>query len=510
MPRDDNSSLQLGFLIKFIEPDLNPEEIEAETQYLLDDLLDLSGMGQTRFRFLRAERDELQFRSGLQFEAAPDRLKAILRRLCDRLDDIPLETLVLIYYGQVRLQIQTHRSEELADIFASAKALLPPDSIYLAKAETYVHTRGELSPAEKANLDLLAQELELSPEEAEKLNTKAMGPFKSLQEKLEHFSTVVTDELSQASFPPNQETREVLSELAENLGIPKNKADAVYQEHLQTVQAMILAHQAEVEAKQKQTDEDAQKTIEAQARAEQTLHNEKYRDLFRRAIQNSLYPLTFDQGRLEQTRKLWKIPKATAEQIEEEVRTELYGGIQSAADIDYTRLRQLLSSHSWRQADQETENVMLKALSKDMQPLNREAFMRLDCVDLLTIDQLWGRHSQGQFGFQTQYQIFQDAERRPADFQRLLEWRVNTFNLQGDLKSYKDLIFSLKAPKGHLPTWRWCCPSIEGGYDISDAIVEAFFLRFAQCRSGQNSSAAGSGTDQDPPIARSQADMGEA
>ena len=116
----------------------------------------------------------MRFKEGLQFQTSPDRLRAILRRLCDRLDDHPLETLILIYYGQVRLQIQTHKAEELASIVAAAEDLLPPDSIYLAKAETYVRTRGELSPAEEANLELLAQQLALTPEEASGLKATAL------------------------------------------------------------------------------------------------------------------------------------------------------------------------------------------------------------------------------------------------------------------------------------------------------------------------------------------------
>ena len=487
MPRDDNSPLQLGFLIKFIEPELRPEDIESETQYLQEDLLDLSGMRQTRFHVLTARQNQVRFKEGLQFQTSPDRLRAILRRLCDRLDDHPLETLILIYYGQVRLQIQTHKAEELASIVAAAEDLLPPDSIYLAKAETYVRTRGELSPAEEANLELLAQQLALTPEEASGLKATAMGPFKSLTEKRQRFLEVMTVELTH-QYPPNQETQQVLYELAEHLRLPKQEADSLYQDYLREIQANVEAkrqqEEAEAKAARKQAAEQDQREREQLAKDEHQHQAEQYRDLFRQAIQHNLYPLAFDQGRLEQTRRLWQISADTASQIEEEVRSELYGSIQSASSINYTRLRQLLWSRAWREADRETENVLLKALSEDMEPLDRDAVMRLPCVDLFTIDQLWSRYSNGKFGFQAQYQIFQDAERRPIDFERLLEWRNNPFNPQGDLKPYKFLNFHLDAPKGHLPTWRWCCSSLEGGYDVSESIVEAFFLHLEKCLSG--------------------------
>jgi len=384
------------------------------------------------------------------------------------------------------LQIQTRQAEELASIYAPAEALLPPDSIYLAKAETYVRTRGELSPAEEANLDLLAHQLGLDPAEAETLKSIAMGPFKSLQEKRQRFLEIMTDELAH-DYPPSPETKSVLYELAENLRLPQSEADTLYQAYLQKLQAEVEVRlkqeQAAAEATRKQAAERDQRQQEQQSLLDQQQKLEQYRELFRRAIQKSLYPLAFDQGRLEQTRQLWQISPDTARELEEEVRSELYGSIQSATGTDYTRLRQLLWSQAWRDADQETENVILKTLSQDMEPINREQAMRLPCVDLLTIDQLWSRHSGGKFGFQAQYRIFEEVQRNPHDFQRQLEWRSDAFNLGENLKPYKALSFTLKAPDGHLPSWRWSCPSLEGGYNVSDAVIEGFFLHMAKCLS---------------------------
>jgi hypothetical protein len=488
MPRDANSPLQLGFLIKFVEPDLKPEEIETETQYLQEDLLDLSGMEHTRFEFLRANRHQVQVREGLRFETSPERVRPILRRLCARLDHTPQETLILIYSGQVRLQIQTHRAEELASIVASAEALLPPDSIFLAKAETYVRTRGELSPAEEANLDLLARQLGLTSEEAAALQAEAMGPFKTLADKQQRFSEILAIELAH-DYPPSQETQQVLYEFAENLRLPQLEADRLYHQYLQKIQIDVEAQrqkqQAEAEAAQQKAAESQQQERNQQAQAEQEQRVDQYRDMFRSAIKNSFYPLAFDQGRLEQTRQIWGISDDVVRQIEEEIRSELFGSIQSSVDQDYSRLRQLLWSQSWQAADLETESVILKAFSKDMEPLDRDAAMRLPCLDLLTLDQLWSRYSNGKFGFQAQYQIFQqDADRRPQDFQQMIAWRNGSLNFQGELKPYKSLTFNLSAPGGHLPSWRWCCSSLEGGYDVSDSIIEGFFLHLEKCLSG--------------------------
>lgn len=295
----------------------------------------------------------------------------------------------------------------------------------------------------------------------------------------------MTTELTH-SYPPGEDTRQVLQELAENLQLPKEEADRLYHNYLQKLQADVEVQLQKAEAAAASARQAAAATEqvaqEQKKQTEQQQQLEQYQEIFRQAIQNNLYPLAFDQGRLEQIRQLWQLSPDQVSQIEEEVRTELYGGIQSASGIDYTRLRQLLWSQAWLEADKETENVILKAFSQDMQPIDRDAILPIPCVDLLTIDQLWSRYSSDQFGFRTQYQVFLDVERRPQDFQRLLAWRGNSpLSLQGERKAYKSFTFDLSAPPGHLPSWRWCCTHLEGGYDVSDAVIEAFFLHLERC-----------------------------
>ncbi|NJL45307.1 MAG: GUN4 domain-containing protein [Leptolyngbyaceae cyanobacterium SM2_3_12] len=282
-------------------------------------------------------------------------------------------------------------------------------------------------------------------------------------------------------FPLSEDTWEVLKELAENLSLPLDQATAIYQEHLHKIQAEATAirQQAEVAAassRQQQVEiQEHQDQIDRQQQLDQ------YRETFRQTILTQLYPLAYDQGRLEQARVLLEISPAEASHIEAAVRGELYGQIQSAIGIDYTRLRQLLWDRSWQEADQETENVLLKALGQNLQPLGREAIGQLPCTDLATIDQLWSRYSEGQFGFRAQQQIYHQVNQQPADFCRLLGWRGNPLSPSRGILPYKNLQFNLSAPPGHLPTWRWGCPSLDSGYEISDALVEGFFMHLAKC-----------------------------
>ncbi|XGB41172.1 MAG: GUN4 domain-containing protein [Nodosilinea sp. LVE1205-7] len=479
MVRDAHPSSQLGFLIKVIEPDLSLDQLAEEVHYLHQDLRALNGLQKTRFRFSQVQRDDATVQDGVGFEADGDRLRSILKRLCDRLDHKPLETLVLIYQGPLRLQIQTHRSEELAGIMAVAEAMLPPQRIFLGKALSYSRSQGEFSPAETANLELLRQHLGLTVEIADQLQAIAQGPYRTLAEKRQYFQQVLVMEMTRAC-PLSDQTWETLEELADNLGLPSLVAGEIYQDQLQQVQIAASALRQQKAAEQAHQEEllMQKKDHQQQQQLDRRQHLDQYRVMVRQALATSLYPTTFDQGRLEQARQLWEINSEIALEIEETIRSDLYGAITSEAGVDYSRLRQLLWRKDWRGADQETENAIFQALSPDRQPLKAEAISQLPCVDLGTIDQLWDFYSQGQFGFKVQQHIYAQAQNRPTDFLKAVEW--GSQSVLGH-RPYKSLSFNLNAPQGHLPTWRWCCVSLESGYSLSEALVRVVMKRLNQC-----------------------------
>ncbi|NMG19658.1 GUN4 domain-containing protein [Brasilonema bromeliae] len=75
--------------------------------------------------------------------------------------------------------------------------------------------------------------------------------------------------------------------------------------------------------------------------------------------------------------------------------------------VDYTRLREFLAAGKWKQADQETEMLILEVAGRRGNLLNVESIKKLPCLDLRTIDQLWVKFSQGHFGFSVQKQIWE-------------------------------------------------------------------------------------------------------
>jgi hypothetical protein len=163
----------------------------------------------------------------------------------------------------------------------------------------------------------------------------------------------------------------------------------------------------------------------------------------------------------------------------------------SAVGKDYTRLHQLLVDGQWKDADLETEAVMLSVAgvskiefqSISSTCINGELVFinpyveKFPSRDLVTINQLWTKYSNGRFGFTAQQDIWEkvgknpyklaecngwhDIVKRTNDIYARLETAWNSsYNgddcsvppyKQPDIPYHDDLIFSLKAPLGHLP-----------------------------------------------------------
>ncbi|NER79063.1 MAG: NACHT domain-containing protein [Leptolyngbya sp. SIO1D8] len=125
----------------------------------------------------------------------------------------------------------------------------------------------------------------------------------------------------------------------------------------------------------------------------------------------------------------------------------------------YAKLKQLLQSQKWREANKETYRLMITTVGKeDGQWFDREDLLNFPCEDLKTIDQLWVKASEGKFGFSVQKQIYvscgaQLNGKYPGDkiwdnFCDLIGWR----KAGKYVVNYKDLQASLQySPTGEFP-----------------------------------------------------------
>ena len=142
------------------------------------------------------------------------------------------------------------------------------------------------------------------------------------------------------------------------------------------------------------------------------------------------------------------------------------GGARSSANIphnlprriDYRKLRDLLKAGQWQEADGETYETMIRAVGKESGDwFTSDELLNFPCTDLLTIDRLWTKYSNGKFGFSVQKQIYVDCGAKldgkdPGDkvwheFCDRVGWRkAGDWVMYGDLES--DLYLS---PTGEFP-----------------------------------------------------------
>jgi uncharacterized caspase-like protein len=134
----------------------------------------------------------------------------------------------------------------------------------------------------------------------------------------------------------------------------------------------------------------------------------------------------------------------------------LTNDLSSERGVDYTQLRDLLAAGKWKEADQETLAVMLKAAGQEKEGyLDRKSIETFPCTDLRTIDHLWAKYSEGRFGFSVQKRIWESIGGKPdeykkemAKFGETIGWRIKDRDMW---LHYCDLSFSRNAPTGHLP-----------------------------------------------------------
>ncbi|MGB6299401.1 MAG: GUN4 domain-containing protein [Rivularia sp. (in: cyanobacteria)] len=132
--------------------------------------------------------------------------------------------------------------------------------------------------------------------------------------------------------------------------------------------------------------------------------------------------------------------------------------LPSEKGVDYTRLRDLLKTGSWKEADQETARLMLKVANRETEGwLDSDSIKKFPCTDLRTIDQLWVKYSNGHFGFSVQKRIWESVGKDYEKFGDRVGWRkvrATGMFFNKEWLYYNQLTFSLQAPQGHLPASR--------------------------------------------------------
>ena len=159
---------------------------------------------------------------------------------------------------------------------------------------------------------------------------------------------------------------------------------------------------------------------------------------------------------------------------------------------DFRKLDQLLSTNKWKEADQETANIMLKIMGREIQGyLDIVSCQNFPKDELKIIDQMWVKYSNGHFGFSVQKKIFTkigggiygfDYD-MVCKFGQEVEWKKkgflgisNGWVIGNDWKLYDDLSFEiLVSNKGHLPYgYRWW----SGGGNAEIGFRDGYYFLF--------------------------------
>ncbi len=128
--------------------------------------------------------------------------------------------------------------------------------------------------------------------------------------------------------------------------------------------------------------------------------------------------------------------------------------------LHYQQLELYLKGKEWENADYETYRLMITAVGKDEgQGFSLDNLRNFPCDDLLAIDQLWVKHSNGLYGFSIQKQIYVEcggkldfsfpSDKTWAKFCDRTAWKI-----EGNWVDYPDQFFknNFMSIKGHLPS----------------------------------------------------------
>jgi hypothetical protein len=124
--------------------------------------------------------------------------------------------------------------------------------------------------------------------------------------------------------------------------------------------------------------------------------------------------------------------------------------LESGSGIDYEPLQQLLAQQDFQSADRLTSQKMCEAVGSAAVERGWMYFSevaQINNADLQTIDHLWLVYSEGKFGFSVQRKMWLNLGKNWEKLWLQIGWKKD-----GTFTRYPtDFIWSLDAPKGHLP-----------------------------------------------------------
>ena len=130
----------------------------------------------------------------------------------------------------------------------------------------------------------------------------------------------------------------------------------------------------------------------------------------------------------------------------------------------YQDLQKYLRNENWFEADKETIRLILAVTAKEIEELTPEDIQHFPCNDIMVIDRLWMKYSDGRFGFSPQLKTYLE---KGGSFATTVEQNQQLIQAWGEDLGWrkdnrwlpcKELDFSLNAPMGCHPSRWWNSP----------------------------------------------------
>ena len=137
--------------------------------------------------------------------------------------------------------------------------------------------------------------------------------------------------------------------------------------------------------------------------------------------------------------------------VEELIKEE----IESEFRIDYTQLEEYLKRGKWKKADIETGLIIKHFCRIFGCDINVDLLKNIPKNEILKLDTLWSKYSNGKFGFGIQKKIYKKTGKNIDLFGEKVGWYIDNgwFSVSFSWISYYQIIFSLDSHKGHLPAF---------------------------------------------------------
>ena len=249
-----------------------------------------------------------------------------------------------------------------------------------------------LQPEVQSQLDRLQTALALSAQDVAPIKTRLNRQFGEAKERLDKYRQEVCHCLETNGGEITAINRPVLNALQRTYKLSQDEAEAIEQEELApyVTKRQNLAQYESVLQETLQQQNPLTKSTRSQMRRLQAalgLSDEEVQTI-EAALQQS-----FERQKLDRENAEAEAQRRQQEEEAERRRQEAEDDLRSEKGIDYRKLRDLLKAGDWQAADQETYEVMIRAVGKHAgQWFTDEELLNFPCADLLTIDRLWVKY----------------------------------------------------------------------------------------------------------------------